>query len=73
MLIKKAREYKAETEKEINAQKTRPDKIIDTEFLAAGTEKKINTHNTSPDEIIETAQQYLGVPHCMGGTTMKMH
>ncbi len=23
------------------------------------------------DEIIETARKYLGVPHCMGGTTMK--
>ncbi len=34
-------------------------------------DKELNTHNTSPDEIIETAQQYLGVPHCMGGTTMK--
>lgn len=34
-------------------------------------DKELNTHNTSPDEIIEIAQQYLGVPHCMGGTTMK--
>jgi murein DD-endopeptidase / murein LD-carboxypeptidase len=40
-------------------------------FLDAGTEKGINTHNTSADEIIKTAQKYLGVPHCMGGTTMK--
>ena len=31
----------------------------------------INTHNTSTNEIIKTAQKYLGVPHCMGGTTMK--
>jgi lipoprotein Spr len=69
--MKKVNEFKAATEKEKNAQKTNPDKIIDTEFLAAGTEKKIDTHNTSPDEIIETAQQYLGVPHCMGGTSMK--
>ncbi len=34
-------------------------------------EKGLNTANTSADEIINTAQKYLGVPHCMGGTTMK--
>ena len=41
------------------------------DFMDTGTEKVINTRNTSPDEIIKTARQYLGVPHCMGGTTMK--
>jgi lipoprotein Spr len=41
------------------------------DFIDAGTEKVINTRNTSPDEIIKTARQYIGVPHCMGGTTMK--
>ena len=41
------------------------------DFMDAGTEKGINTHNTSANEIIKTAQKYLGVPHCMGGTTMK--
>jgi len=41
------------------------------DFMAAGAEKVINTRNTSPDEIIKTTKQYLGVPHCMGGTTMK--
>jgi cell wall-associated NlpC family hydrolase len=40
-------------------------------FLGAGVEKKSETHNTNADEIIMTAQKYLGVPHCMGGTTMK--
>lgn len=40
-------------------------------FLDAGTEKKVDTHNTSADGIITSAQKYLGVPHCMGGTTMK--
>ena len=40
-------------------------------FMFAGIEKEINTRNTSADEIIKTAQEYLGVPHCMGGTTMK--
>jgi lipoprotein Spr len=41
------------------------------EFLDGGTGKILNTRNTIPDEIIKTARQYLGVPHCMGGTTMK--
>ena len=40
-------------------------------FLAGGTEKEADTRNVSVDGIIETAQKYLGVPHCMGGTTMK--
>jgi cell wall-associated NlpC family hydrolase len=41
------------------------------EFLEEGTEKVINVRNASPDEIIGTARKYLGVPHCMGGKTMK--
>jgi lipoprotein Spr len=41
------------------------------DFMETGTEKRINTQNTSAIEIIKTAQKYLGVPHCMGGTTMK--
>jgi cell wall-associated NlpC family hydrolase len=41
------------------------------EFMNGGTEKGINARNTSSDEIISTARKYLGVPHCMGGTTMK--
>jgi lipoprotein Spr len=40
-------------------------------FMDAGNGKVINTHNTRANEIIKTAQKYLGVPHCMGGTTMK--
>ena len=40
-------------------------------FMEAGTERVLNTHNTSADKIINTARKYLGVPHCMGGTTMK--
>jgi cell wall-associated NlpC family hydrolase len=39
--------------------------------MNGGTEKGINARNTSSDEIISTARKYLGVPHCMGGTTMK--
>ena len=40
-------------------------------FLDSGTEKKIDIHNISADDIIMTAKKYIGVPHCMGGTTMK--
>ena len=41
------------------------------DFMNGGAEKVINTHNISANEIIKTAQKYLGVTHCMGGTTMK--
>lgn len=41
------------------------------EFLEEGTGKVINIRNASPDDIIGTARKYLGVPHCMGGKTMK--
>ena len=51
---------------ESKAEKKRMD-----DFMYAGNEKEIDTHNVTPDEIIKTARQYLGVPHCMGGTTMK--
>ena len=40
-------------------------------FMEAGTERELNTHNTSADKIINTARKYLGVPHCMGGKSMK--
>jgi murein DD-endopeptidase / murein LD-carboxypeptidase len=41
------------------------------DFMKDGVEKEINTGYVSADEIIHTAQKYLGVPHCMGGKTMK--
>lgn len=41
------------------------------EFISGGTEKVINTNRTGPDAIIRTAEKYLGVPHCMGGTTVR--
>jgi len=41
------------------------------DFMDAGTEKLTETGNARPGDIIRTAKQYLGVPHCMGGTTMK--
>jgi cell wall-associated NlpC family hydrolase len=50
---------------------SRAERSMLKEFLDSGVEKKINTGNISPDDIIKTARQYLGVPHCMGGTTKK--
>jgi cell wall-associated NlpC family hydrolase len=41
------------------------------EFIVSGTGKEINSQKASADEIIKTARIYIGVPHCMGGTTMK--
>ncbi len=41
------------------------------EFMDSGVEKPLDTRNATPDEIISTARRYLGVPHCMGGKTMK--
>jgi cell wall-associated NlpC family hydrolase len=58
-------------ERSVQKIQSNTDKKRMNDFIAAGAEKKLNTRNTSPDEIIETAQKYLGVPHCMGGTTMK--
>ncbi|MBK8881363.1 MAG: C40 family peptidase [Bacteroidales bacterium] len=40
-------------------------------FMNAGIEKGINAQKTSADDIIKTAQKFIGVPHCMGGTTVK--
>lgn len=39
------------------------------EFRQAGTGRTLSPGSTSPRQIIETARKYLGVPHCMGGTT----
>ncbi len=41
------------------------------DFIKGGIEKKLNRANASPNKIINTAEKYLGVPHCMGGTTSK--
>ncbi len=41
------------------------------DFMDGGTGKAVDTHGVTPDNIIATAWKYLGVPHCMGGTTMK--
>lgn len=42
-----------------------------SEFMDAGAEKPLDTRSVTPDEIISTARKYLGVPHCMGGKSMK--
>ncbi len=41
------------------------------EFMDSGVEKPLDTRSVTPDEIISTARRYLGVPHCMGGKSMK--
>jgi cell wall-associated NlpC family hydrolase len=40
-------------------------------FLKAGYEKKTDVKGVKADELIKTAKKYLGVPHCMGGKSMK--
>ena len=41
------------------------------EFMAAGLENPAGKPGVTPEKIIGTALTYLGVPHCMGGTTAK--
>lgn len=41
------------------------------QFVEDGVESAVDTKGITPEEIIQTARGYLGVPHCMGGTTMK--
>jgi murein DD-endopeptidase / murein LD-carboxypeptidase len=40
-------------------------------FLDGGFGKRPEISGITPADIISTAYQYLGVPHCMGGTTKK--
>jgi len=40
-------------------------------FMEQGFEKQLNTKGVNANDIIKTAYKYLGVPHCMGGTTFK--
>ncbi len=40
-------------------------------FMEEGVEKKLNTGNVRASDVIRTARKYMGVPHCMGGTTSK--
>jgi murein DD-endopeptidase / murein LD-carboxypeptidase len=41
------------------------------DFRETGSEKPLNTSNASAGDIIETSREFLGVPHCMGGTTRR--
>jgi cell wall-associated NlpC family hydrolase len=59
------------SEKTIIGNKSYTDNKKLKDFMNAGTSKELNTSSTNAEEIINTAQKYLGVPHCMGGTTMK--
>lgn len=40
-------------------------------FLNSDVEKALDTGKATPEMIIRTARRFLGVPHCMGGTTEK--
>jgi cell wall-associated NlpC family hydrolase len=40
-------------------------------FLAKGSGKYLNTRNVTAEDIIKTARKYLGVPHCMGGSSKR--
>lgn len=41
------------------------------EFVGAGIESPVDIKDVTPETVIETARRYLGVPHCMGGTTAR--
>jgi cell wall-associated NlpC family hydrolase len=41
------------------------------DFLNSGSGKELDTRNATPDRIINTARQFLGVPHCMGGSSSR--
>ncbi|NLA47893.1 MAG: C40 family peptidase [Bacteroidales bacterium] len=40
-------------------------------FLDSGIEKDLDTRRASPDLIVRAARKYIGIPHCMGGKSMK--
>src|SRR5690554_494853 len=40
-------------------------------FLEQGAEQPVSVGTLKAEDLIATAQSYLGVPHCMGGTTRK--
>ena len=41
------------------------------QFINAGIGLSVASNKATPEDIIGTARGYLGVPHCMGGTTAK--
>jgi lipoprotein Spr len=70
--IKKQTELKSPySEKIISAGIRKSEDMKLDDFMKTGIERKINTGTTSADEIINSARKYIGIPHCMGGTTMK--
>ncbi len=40
-------------------------------FLKEGYGKKLTTGKVKPDDIVKSARKYMGVPHCMGGSSSK--
>ncbi len=40
-------------------------------FIRSGTGKQLDTRHVRPDQVIGTAEKFLGIPHCMGGTTRR--
>jgi murein DD-endopeptidase / murein LD-carboxypeptidase len=40
-----------------------------SQFIKQGVEKSLETGNLDAEQLIFTAKKYIGVPHCMGGTT----
>jgi lipoprotein Spr len=44
-------------------------KLTVKDFLKEADRKELETGATTSDEIIASAMDFLGVPHCMGGTT----
>lgn len=41
------------------------------QFINTGIQQPVASGRATPGAIIESARAYLGVPHCMGGTTAK--
>lgn len=65
-------EFKApETKKLAAPTEQESENIKLKKFIDSGTGKSLDIKNATPDDIIKTAGQYLGVPHCMGGTSKK--
>lgn len=61
----------SETKKITIPADNQTDKAKLKKFLDSGTGKSLDIKKASPDDIINTARQYLGTPHCMGGTSKK--
>jgi len=40
-------------------------------FIQSGTGKSLDVKRVTADKVIGTAEEFLGTPHCMGGTTRR--